>query len=154
MAKESYKALTFVNLPFIEERFAPGQMIPREKFEAMAEQAASLLEDRTHLDDGASPVWTADDHINELLEWGSISEDADSPLHPDHLPTDPGVPTVASSVAQIRAMVEQMEAAGVEIPAKMRAFAEMSDAQIQEAEANRRIVAASENGAGGDANAG
>jgi hypothetical protein len=52
-------------------------------------------------------------------------------------------------------MVEEMEAAGFEIPAKMREFANMSDAQVEEADANRRMVSTTEGGEvrGGSENA-
>jgi hypothetical protein len=54
----------------------------------------------------------------------------------------------------VKAMVDEMEAAGVEIPAKMREFAEMSDKQVSEADSSRRLVAGSENGRGSAENAG
>jgi hypothetical protein len=47
VATTEYKALTVVNLPFIEERFAPGEMIPYSRFEAMAEAGAAVTDDRT-----------------------------------------------------------------------------------------------------------
>jgi hypothetical protein len=155
VATTEYKALTVVNLPFIEERFFPGEMIPHDRFEAMAEEAAAVIDDRTDRDPDASPVWTADEHVAELLAWGSISEDADAELHPDHLPVNPNDFTVATAVARVKAMVDEMEAAGVEIPAKMREFANMSDAQVEEADANRRMVSTTEGGEvrGGSENA-
>lgn len=149
-----FKALTFVNLPFIEERYAPGDTIPYERFEAMAEQAAAVLDDRRDVDSDASPVWTADDQIEELTAWGSISDDLNAPVHPDHLPVDPNSVTVSSTVARVKALVEEMEAAGLEIPAKMREFAEMSDKQIAEADSSRRLISGSDNGRGSAEDAG
>ena len=143
---DNYKALTFVNLPFIEERFAPGDVIPYEKFVASAEQAAAVVDDRTDADENATAPPTADEQIEDLLEWGSISEDLDAPLHPDHLPVDPNELSVAAAVSRMKEIVDQMEAAGVDVPAKMREFAEMSEKQITEADASRRMVMSHQNG--------
>lgn len=146
---DEYKALTVVNLPFIEERYAPGEMIPRESFEAMAEQAAAVLDDRTATDENASPIWTADDHIEELTAWGSISDDPNAPLHPESIIPDPNEMTIGMIVARAQEAVEKLSAAGVEIPAKLRDFAEMSESQIAEADKARLMVNASEMAAKG-----
>jgi hypothetical protein len=141
---DSYKALTVVNLPFIEERYEPGEMIPREKFDAMVEQAAAVLDDRTAVDENASPLWTAEDHIAELTEWGSISDDPDAPLHPESIIPNPNEMTVGMIVARAKALVEQLEAGGAEIPAKLREFAGMSEQQIAEADRSRVMISANE----------
>lgn len=146
MAVDEYKALTHVNLPFIEERYAPGQMIPREKFEEMAEQAAKVVDDRTAKDENATPVWTADDHIEELMKWGSISDDSDAALHPSAVIPDPNKPNIAVMVANAKALVEEMEGRGEKVPVKLREFAELSEAQQEEIQ----HVTTSEGGTGGE----
>lgn len=132
MAASEYKALTHVNLPFIEERYAPGQMIPRESFERMAEEAAKVVDDRTGKDENATPVWTADDHIEELMKFGSLSDDPDAELHPSAIIPDPNKPNVAQMVAQAQALVEEMESRGETVPARLREFAKLSEEQQEE----------------------
>lgn len=132
MAASEYKALTHVNLPFIEERYAPGQMIPRESFERMAEQAAAVVDDRTEKDENATPVWDADDHIDELMRYGSISDDPDADLHPSAVIPDPNKPNIAQMVANAAALVEEMESRGENVPARLRDFAKLSEEQQSE----------------------
>lgn len=127
---DEYKALTVINLPFIEKRFLPGSMIPYSDFQESAEMAASVLDDRSHVDPDASPILTADEQISYFMEWGSISDDPDAELHPDHRPVDPGKPSLAAMVEQAKALVEELEANGHDVPAKLRDFAETSDRQI------------------------
>ena len=108
---EEYKALTLINLPFVGTTFEPGEMIPRERFEANADS------------DDASV--SADDEIAALIEAGSLSEDPDAPLHPDHLPVDVGTGSINSVVQEARNIVEQLESEGREIPEELAAFAKM-----------------------------
>lgn len=139
---DEYKALTVVNLPFIEERYMPGDVIPHERFEAMAEAAAgSILATQ---DENATPVWTADEQVEELMKWGSISDDLDAEIHPQNTIPDPNKPTLAAMVAQAQAMVDELESRGEEVPARLRAFSEISDRQVSSVDA----------GIGGGENAG
>ena len=126
---EEYKALTVVNLPFIEERYMPGDVIPRERFEAMAEQAAAMVVPGPN-DENATPVWSADEQIKELMEWGSISDDLDAEIHPQNTIPDPNKPSLASMVAQAQALIAELEDRGEDVPAKLRAFSEISDRQV------------------------
>jgi hypothetical protein len=131
---DEYKALTNVNLPFLEERYEAGKMIPRSRIEKYVEVATATLDDRTAKDPHASPLPTADSVIEELMSNGSISDDPDAQLHPDHLPVDPNKPSVQRLVAQANALIEHLEEQGVDVPAKLRSFADMSDRQIDAAD--------------------
>jgi len=59
-----------------------------------------------------------------MMEWGSISDDADAPLHPAHIPVDPGQPTVYSLAQQAQQLVQQYESEGKEVPEDLKVFAE------------------------------
>lgn len=137
---DEYKALTHINLPFTEERFAPGEVIPRAAFDESAEQGQSLL------GDGAT---TADETIEHFLEFGSISEDLDAPIHPQNVIPEPGKMTVAEMVGRAKALVEELENAGADVPAKLRDFAAMSEQQVEATEEDRLHIAASDAGQGG-----
>lgn len=122
MPKEELKALTVVNLPFIGKgglgkRFMPGDSIPRADFDAYAERAAELVDNK---DDN---VRTADEVIEHMIEWGSISEDPDAELHPDHLPVDPGQPTIAQLIEQAKTLVADLENRQQEVPEGLQALA-------------------------------
>lgn len=143
-----YMARTVVNLPFIDERFEPGSMIPVEAFERYAEAAAKHIDDRTGKDDGASPLPTAEGVIAEFMQWGSITDNPDDGIHPDHLVPDPNQPSLGALVAQAEALVAKYEDEGVEVPAKLRALAEISDRQISATEQSAATKDAQ--GTGGD----
>lgn len=126
MSEKDLKALTYINLPFIEDgRFEPGQMIPYGKFVESEELARKFLGDQ---------AISADEQIAEMIKWGSISEDADAPLHHAHRPVDIAKPTLSTIVAEARALIEELEADGADVPAKLRALAEISDRQIADAD--------------------
>lgn len=111
----------------------PGAMIPRERFEAMAERAAALITPGP--DEDSTPVWSADEQIAELMEWGSISDDPDAEIHPQNVVPDPNKPSLGAMVAQAQALVEELESRGEEVPAKLRAFSEISDRQVTSVDA-------------------
>jgi|307.fasta_scaffold42438_2 hypothetical protein len=120
MAKEEYKALTYVNLPFLDgngRSYAPGQSIPRSDFDESVELAAAAMPENEN-------ITSAQDMIDHMVEWGSISDDADAPLHPAHIPVDPGQPTVYSLAQQAKQLVAQYEAEGKEVPQELAVFAE------------------------------
>jgi len=122
---DEYKALTVVNLPFTETHWTPGQMIPRSAFEESADAARSQLDDRSGDDENASSIPTADDMIDALIEGGSLSEDEDAELHPDHIPREPGELSVQSVADSAKALIAQLEADGREIPPELQAMAEV-----------------------------
>jgi hypothetical protein len=68
-----YKALTFINLPLLDIKKAPGDTISDEEFTAGGQ---------TETD------------IEALIAGGSLSTDLDAPLHPDNMP--PEVPPPAN----------------------------------------------------------
>lgn len=113
---DEYLARTVVNLPYIEERYEPGSVIPRERFEAYVDEA--LAADPTQ-------ELTADAVIAELEKYGSISSDLDDELHPDHLPVDPSAVSVDSLVQAARQLVKDYEARGLEIPKELRSLAKL-----------------------------
>lgn len=140
-----YMARTVVNLPFIDERFEPGQMISVDAFERYADAAATNVDDRSDRDENASALHTADSIIKELLEWGSITDDPSEGVHPDHVIPDPSRPSLASVIAQAEQVVAMLEEAGEEVPAKLRALTEISDRQVSSVE---KAIAAESSGAG------
>lgn len=99
-----YKALTHLNLPFIEVRKAPGATITKQE-----------LKDAKQ----------TDEDIQELLKYGSISEDMEAPLHPSAIIPDPTIPTIASVVADAKRAVRQIEEAGGEVPKQLAAVANL-----------------------------
>jgi len=127
LAADELKALTVINLPFIEERYQPGMMIPRSAFDRYIEAAETALGPE-------ADVPSADDVIAEMIEWGSLSEDADAELHPNHRPVAVGQPTVANLVEQAKLLVSQLEESGESVPAKLRELSEMSHRQISTAD--------------------
>lgn len=144
-----YMARTVVNLPFIDERYEPGDMIPHSAFERYADAAAKQIDDRTDKDEGASPLPTADTMIVEFIEWGSITTNPDDGILPEHMLPDPSRPSMQALVSQAEALVAMMEEAGEDVPAKLRALAEISDKQISAVETT--VKATETNGrAGGD----
>ena len=135
---DEFKALTYVNLPFLDgngRSYAPGQMIPVDAFEESADMAVSAMPEHEN------PI-SADDMIDELLKFGSISEDPNAEIHPAHIPIDPSQPTVYGLAQQAKQLVSQMEAEGEEVPQELAVFAEAIEA-----------IRAEDAGAGGDKNA-
>lgn len=135
-APQEYKALTHINLPFIEEFYRAGSMIPRERFEACAEAAAQA--------DPNLETSDVDDVIQEFIEYGSLSEDPDAPLHPSHIAPDPAMPTIQSVVENAKTLVAELEEKGEEVPDELRTMAEL----------DYKAVGSSDDARGGDTNAG
>lgn len=127
---DEYKALTKINLPFIEKQYKPGEMIPREDFEAFEAAAAAVVDDRSAKDENASPLPTADSEVARLMEFGSLSDDPEAELHPDSIIPDPNRLSIGSLVAQAEILVAALEEEGKDVPAKLRALTEISDKQI------------------------
>lgn len=132
--KDEYKALTFINLPFTEFGYTPGQMIPLSAFEEYVDAANRDIDDRSHVDPDATPPVTTEFVISEFLQYGSISEDPDAELNPAHIQPDPTQPTLASLVAQAAQMVETLTAAGQEIPAGLQALADTDAVDVGSAD--------------------
>jgi len=126
-----YKALTYVNLPFLDGNgrlYLPGQSIPEEAFE----ESAKLAEEA--IDDPNTTIVTAEAMIADLSQWGSISDDPDAPLHPAHVPVDPSHPTVYGLAQQASQLIAQMEAEGQEVPQELQVFADaIQSIQAQDA---------------------
>jgi hypothetical protein len=75
-----YKALTFINLPLLDIKKAPGDTISTEEL----------------TNGGQTP-----DDIASLVSAGALSEDPDAPVHPDHVPVP--VPTSATADVNVSA---------------------------------------------------
>jgi hypothetical protein len=122
--KRNMKALTVINLPFVERRFEAGAEITEQDFQDYLDAAAKVLP--------ADSVPKLEEVISTFTESGSLSEDMDAELHPDHRAVDPAdVPdTMAAIVARAEALVEHLESNGQEVPAKLRALTEISERQI------------------------
>jgi len=135
---DEYKALTYVNLPFLDgngRSYVPGQTIPRSDFDESVELAAEAMPDH----DG---LVSADDMIEHMLQYGSISEDADAGLHPAHVAVDPGAPTVYGLAQQAKQLVTQLEAEGKEVPQELAVFAEaIQNIQAEDAAAGGDVSA-------------
>lgn len=98
-----YKALTYIHLPFIEKDFAPGDSI----------EIDDLLEAKQ-----------TDEDIENLVTHGSLGDEGDE-IHPDHIIPDPTMPTIQKTVADAQRLVAELEEAGEEVPAALRAVAEL-----------------------------
>src|SRR5213596_728410 len=136
---EQYKALTYVNLPFLDGNgrlYPPGQSIPRDAIEESVRLAVETIND-----DNAE-IQSADDQIAYMIEQGALSEDPDADLHPDHRPVTPGQPTVTGLVEQAQALVTQLQESHEEIPPELQALAD-----------SKELRATGDGGSGGDANA-
>lgn len=129
-----YKALTFINLPFIDRSFAPGQMIDRSEFEEYVKQAEAAHMWPRDMDDTHSGPPDADAVIAEFIEWGSLSEDPDAPIHPDHVQPDPAKPTLAVLVEQARDLVKFHEENNQEVPPELRQLAEIDYRHVTDAD--------------------
>lgn len=135
MAVDEYKALTVVHLPHTEKLYAPGKMIPRSAFEKEAEKVAEVAGSlHASLPEGdkekASKPLTAKQQIDYFLEWGTISEDPDAEVHPDHRPVDPGQPTIVQLIEQARNLIPQLEERGAKVPKELRELAEIEHTNV------------------------
>lgn len=138
---KEFKALTFINLPFTERRFAPGAMIDRSEIEEYVEAAKAAHTWPAEMDETHSGPPDTDDVIAEFIKWGSLSEDPDAPLHPDHLPVEIGKPTLAQMVEMAQELRTQLEERGQPIPEGLH---QMADLDYQ------HVVANGDSGSGGD----
>jgi hypothetical protein len=133
---EEYKALTYVNLPFLDgdgRLYTPGSMIPLDAFE----ESVSLAEES--ISDPNATLTTAEEMINDLIQWGSLSGDPEAELHPDHRPVVPGVPTVTGLVSQAQYLVAQLKEEGADVPPELQALAE-----------SQELISTGDTGSGGD----
>ena len=115
-----HKALTYLNLP-PANRKAPGESISPEEWAA------------------TDPLQTEED-IQALIEGGSISEDMDAELHPDHRPVPIGTPNIAQMIEGAKAIVAQQ---GDNAPKEIQRLARMEHTH----------VGAGDGGGGSDGNA-
>lgn len=134
MAASDLKALTHINIPFVDERYAPGDTIPRSVFEAAYEDHAPNLLMPNPNDENATPVPTVDDVIAELIEGGSLSEDMDAPIHPDNLIPDPNRLSLTSLQAQAEVMIAELQDIGHPVPKELRDLVNMQDRKLSSAE--------------------
>lgn len=135
--QDSYKALTHVNLPFIGEngegkRYEPGQMIPLEDIEAYIDLAYERVDDRRDKDSGATPPVTIDGYIEEMIQWGTLSEDPDADLHPSAV--IPGVNELSMNniISSAVALRDRLVSENKEVPPALLSFvAEHEDHQYK-----------------------
>jgi hypothetical protein len=117
---DEYKALTYINLPFLDgngRMYNPGQTISHSDFEESVAAAEEAMPDHENLP-------SAEDMISEMIKYGSLSEDPDAELHPAHQAFDPANPTVYGLAQQAKQLVAQYEAEGKEVPQELAVFAE------------------------------
>jgi len=134
-----YKALTVVNLPFLDGNgrlYPPGSTIPADAFEESVRLAEEAINDPN------AEITSAEDMIADLIKYGSLSEDPDAELHPAHQPVVPGQPTIYGLAEQAKQLIAQYENEGKEVPQDLQVFADA----IQN-------VQAADAGSGGDASA-
>lgn len=72
-----YKALTFINLPLLDIKKAPGDTITNEEFQAGGQ---------------------TNDDIQALIDSGALSTDMNAELHPDNRPPTTPEPTNPDAV--------------------------------------------------------
>lgn len=101
--QKPYKALTTLNLPFIEKLISPGEPVSIDDLQA-AQQT--------------------DEDVQALIEGGSLGE-KDDDLHPSTIVPDPSLPTIQTVVSLAQAAVTQLEEAGEEIPKELAAVAKL-----------------------------
>lgn len=118
MAASELKALTVINLPYIEKRYNPGDTVEFSDIEEYCSQALAANPD--------ADTPSAEDVVAEMIEHGSLSEDMDAELHPDHRPVDPNAPNMGSVISQAQFLVEQLESRGEYVPDSLREVANMN----------------------------
>lgn len=101
--QKPYKALTFIHLPYIEKDYKPGDPV----------EIGDLIEAKQ-----------TDDDIENLTSNGSLGEESDE-IHSSHIIPDPAMPSIQKVVTQAQATVAKLEEAGEEVPAELRAVAEL-----------------------------
>jgi hypothetical protein len=101
--QKPYKALTYLHLPFSEVDKRPGDLVdPQELIDAKQ----------------------TDEDVETLVANGSLGEEDDD-LHPSTIIPDPAMPTIASVVADAQRLVAELEEAGEEVPAELKATADL-----------------------------
>lgn len=130
-----YKALTFINLPFIERSFGPGNTIESSDLEEYVEAATKATP--VYDDERGGHVPTVEELVEHFTQFGSLSDDLDAELHPDHRPVDPTKPTLAVLIAQAQGLVEQLEADGRDVPDELRTLAETEYKHVTAADAGQ-----------------
>lgn len=143
MAASELKALTFIHLPFVDESYAPGNMIPRSSFDEYVSLANASVTHNPE-DEGATPLLDADEVIAEMIKYGSLSDDPSAPVHPDHIPVDPNRPTIALLIEQAKQTMADLTEKGQEVPAELQKLAEL----------DHQHVTSGDNGNGGDKHVG
>jgi hypothetical protein len=120
-----HKALTVIALPVLnDDGFATGETIRKEPGDKITKAEW----------DAAGQT---DEDIQNMVNAGSISEDMDAELHPDHRPVPTGISSLAQMIESAKAMVELM---GDKAPKEIQKLAEL----------DHRDVNSSDEAAGGD----
>src|SRR5215831_12748315 len=117
---DAYKALTYVNLPFLDGNgrlYAPGQTISLADIEASVEAASAAL-------GPDHETISAADQIADLIQYGSLSEDMDAPLNPAHVAPLPGSQSIETLIAEAKALAAEYESRGEPVPPEVAALAE------------------------------
>lgn len=102
-----YKALTVVNLPYVNEgrgkKFQPGEQIKIADLDASVSAGREIY-------NTIDPNFelTRDTLVQELIDFGSISEDLDEPILKEHEPVDPGAPTIERIIYEAQQLVERL----------------------------------------------
>jgi hypothetical protein len=122
MAKAtSYKALTTINLPIIDKLIRPGETVEEADLEAAGQSA---------------------EEIKALVDGGALGG-PDDELDISTIVPDASMPTIQSVVAQAKIAVEEMQAAGDDVPPELQAVADL----------DYQAVLANEEGSSSDSNA-
>jgi hypothetical protein len=122
-----HKALTVIALPVRDdEGLATGETIRKEP-------GAKITKEEW------AKAGMSDEAIKEMQDAGSISEDMDAELHPDHRPVPSGVSSIAQMVESAKALIELHGADNV--PAEIKKLAALEV---------RNVSASGENAKGGD----
>ena len=123
-----HKALTVIALPVLnEDGFATGETLRKEPGDTITKEEWKK-------------AGQSEEDIKAMADAGSISEDMDAELHPDHRPVPAGASSLAAMVESAKIMVELQGEANV--PAEIRRLAKMD---------MKNVGAAAEEAKGGDA---
>lgn len=124
-----HKALTVIALPVLnEDGAATGETLRKEPGSKITK------------DEWAAAGQT-DEDIQNMLDAGSISDDMDAELHPDHRPVPAGVSSIAQMVEMAKAQVELL---GDDAPSEIKKLAKLEVKNVN----------SSDSAKGGDGNAG
>lgn len=133
-----YKALTVVNLPFIDggkgKKFLPGETITSEDIDQSVAEGSALFEKMS-----IGETVTHDSLVAELLDFGSISDDPNAPILKEHEPVDPGAPTIERLVYEAQQLIDRE---GDNVPPEIKQLAALETNHVVASEGGDSVEVA------------